>query len=94
MFHLFKSQELTFRLVTHNPIWKGIQPKDKRKLGMRTKRNHGLLGRTIEAESNSYRESSLEFSNIIIFSLIPLQRLTQTELRDEVPVRGEDCHNS
>ena len=76
------------------PFGKEIQPKDKRKLGMRTNRNHGLLGRTIEAESNSYRESSLEFSNIIIFSLIPLQRLSQTELRDEVPVRGEDCHNS
>ena len=76
------------------PFGKEIQPKDKLKLGMRTNRNHGLLGRTIEAESNSYRESSLEFSNIITFSLIPLQRLTQTELRDEVPVRGEDCHNS
>jgi hypothetical protein len=76
------------------PFGKEIQPKDKRKLGMRTKRNHGLLGRTIEAESNSYRESSLEFSNIIIFPLISLQRPTQTELRDEVPVRGEDCHNS
>jgi hypothetical protein len=85
---------MTYRLVNHNPIWKGIQPKDKRKPGKRTNRNHGLLGRTVEADSNSYRESSLEFSNIITFSLIPLQRLTQTELRDEVPFRGEDCHNS
>lgn len=31
---------------------------------------------------------------IIIFSPIPLQIPTQTELRDEVPFRGEDCHNS
>ena len=76
------------------PFGKEIQPKDKRKLGMRTNRNHGLLSRTIEAASNSYRGSSLEFSNITIFPPIPLQRLTQTELRDEVPVRGEDCHNS
>ena len=60
-----------FRLVTHNPIWKGIQPKDKRKLGKRTSRNHGLLGRTVEAESNSYRGSSLKFSTITIFSPIP-----------------------
>ena len=67
----------------------GIHPNDKPK-----PRNHGLLGRTVEAKSNSYRGSSLEFSNITIFSPIPLRRLTQTELRDEVPVRGEDCHNS
>ena len=67
----------------------GIQPNDKPK-----PRNHGLLGRTVAAKPNSYRESSLEFSIIIIFSPIPLQRPTQTELRDEVPVRGEDCHNS
>lgn len=79
---------MTFRLTNHNPIWKGIQPKDKRKPGKRTKSNHGLLGRTIEAESNSYLESWLEYSNIITFSLIPLQRLTQTELRDEVPFKG------
>jgi hypothetical protein len=85
---------MTFRLVTHNPTWKGIQPKEKRKLGKRTNRNHGLLGRTVETESNSYRGISLEFSKIIIFSPIQLRRLTQTELRDEVPVRGEDCHNS
>ena len=62
MFHLFKSQEMTFRLVTHNPNWKEFQPKDKRKPGKRINRNHGLLGRTIEAKSNSYRESSLKFS--------------------------------
>ena len=72
----------------------GIQPNDKLKPCKRTTRNHGLLDRTIEAESNSYHGSSLEFSSIIIFSPISLQRLTQTELRDEVPVRGEDCHNS
>ena len=53
---------MTFRLVTHNPIWKGIQPKEKRKLGKRTSRNHGQLSQSVEAESNSNRESSLEFS--------------------------------
>ena len=62
MFRLFKSQEMTLRIVTYNPIWKEFQPKDKRKPGKRINRNHGLLGRTIEAKSNSYRESSLEFS--------------------------------
>jgi hypothetical protein len=68
MFYIFQISRNDFKLVTHNPIWKGIQPKDKRKPGKRTNRNHGLLGRMIEAESNSYRESSLEFSNIVIFS--------------------------
>jgi hypothetical protein len=38
--------------------------------------------------------SQCDSNIIIIFSPIPLQRPTQTELRDEVPFRGEDCHNS
>jgi hypothetical protein len=43
MFHIFKSPEMTYRLVTHNPIWKGIQPKDKLRPCKRTNRNHGRV---------------------------------------------------